>query len=436
MKPTAMLFRNLLAMDVEESIRAYGIDGVVLLGGCDKTTPGQIMGAASVDLPSIVVSSGPMLNGKFKGQDIGSGTDVWKFSEAVRAGAQDPLLRALVSPSRTPVEPGEVSGAARFAHQLIASRASGAAITEAPPTPIWAARLAFAASVEAGDLDAAERKLPAASQPDPDLIDLLGQDAETGVLFEMAFYDPAFLPALQRYHAGRAWHFAAQLGPAGQALQPVLEAAWGGPLPAAITEAALPAAELPAWAAVFLSTSPTPGDLRARFADRPGDRWASRAAAATGDSPSDVVDGELRAAAALEPSFSATLQSGAEGSLARDLQFGLLLSDALLRGRMAQMLATGNAPQALRLARRSADPNPGSLGGAANSAATRVSHRNDRAFLLRLAGCLWSAGQPGQALDFAHPLAQEHPALQPVVHYLGQLDAAASIGLHGKANQL
>ncbi|GGB01757.1 IlvD/Edd family dehydratase [Allosediminivita pacifica] len=86
MKPTAMLFRNLLAMDVEESIRAYGMDGVVLLGGCDKTTPGQLMGAASVDLPSIVVSSGPMLNGKWKGKDIGSGTDVWKFSESVRAG--------------------------------------------------------------------------------------------------------------------------------------------------------------------------------------------------------------------------------------------------------------------------------------------------------------------------------------------------------------
>tara|TARA_B100001059_G_scaffold125920_1_gene125917 strand:- start:129 stop:1838 length:1710 start_codon:yes stop_codon:yes gene_type:complete len=86
MKPTAMLFRNLLAMDVEESIRAYGVDGVVLLGGCDKTTPGQLMGAASVDLPTIVVSSGPMLNGKWQGKDIGSGTDVWKFSEAVRAG--------------------------------------------------------------------------------------------------------------------------------------------------------------------------------------------------------------------------------------------------------------------------------------------------------------------------------------------------------------
>ena len=86
MKPTAMLFRNLLSMDVEESIRAYGIDGVVLLGGCDKTTPGQLMGAASVDLPTIVVSSGPMLNGKYKGKDIGSGTDVWRFSEEVRAG--------------------------------------------------------------------------------------------------------------------------------------------------------------------------------------------------------------------------------------------------------------------------------------------------------------------------------------------------------------
>ena len=86
MRPTAMLFRNLLAMEVEESIRANPLDGVVLLGGCDKTTPGQLMGAASVDLPAIVLSSGPQLNGKFRGKDIGSGTDVWRFSEEVRAG--------------------------------------------------------------------------------------------------------------------------------------------------------------------------------------------------------------------------------------------------------------------------------------------------------------------------------------------------------------
>jgi dihydroxy-acid dehydratase len=86
MRPTTMLFRNLVSMDVEESIRANPIDGVVLLAGCDKTTPALLMGAASCDLPALMVSGGPMLNGKFRGQDIGSGTDVWKFSEDVRRG--------------------------------------------------------------------------------------------------------------------------------------------------------------------------------------------------------------------------------------------------------------------------------------------------------------------------------------------------------------
>jgi len=85
-RPTAMLFRNLASMTVEESIRANPMDGVVLLCGCDKTTPSLLMGAASVDLPTIVVSGGPMLNGKYHGKDIGSGTDVWKFSEDVKAG--------------------------------------------------------------------------------------------------------------------------------------------------------------------------------------------------------------------------------------------------------------------------------------------------------------------------------------------------------------
>src|SRR4030081_3077953 len=86
LRPTAMLYRNLASMDVEESIRGNPIDGVFLLTGCDKTTPALLMGAASCDLPSIVVSGGPMLNGRFKGQTIGSGTSVWQFSEAVRAG--------------------------------------------------------------------------------------------------------------------------------------------------------------------------------------------------------------------------------------------------------------------------------------------------------------------------------------------------------------
>lgn len=122
MRPTAMLFRNLLAMEVEESIRGNPIDGVVLLGGCDKTTPGQIMGAASVDLPTLVISSGPMLNGKYRGRDIGSGTDVWKFSEAVRAGemTQDEFMSAESGMSRS-----------RGTCNTMGSASSFAAVTEA-----------------------------------------------------------------------------------------------------------------------------------------------------------------------------------------------------------------------------------------------------------------------------------------------------------------
>ncbi|GAB3160693.1 IlvD/Edd family dehydratase [Microbispora hainanensis] len=86
MRPTTMLYRNLLAMEAEELIRANPLDGVVLLSGCDKTTPGLLMGAASVDLPTLMVTGGPMLNGKFRGRDIGSGTDVWRFTEEMRAG--------------------------------------------------------------------------------------------------------------------------------------------------------------------------------------------------------------------------------------------------------------------------------------------------------------------------------------------------------------
>jgi dihydroxy-acid dehydratase len=84
-KPTAMLYRNLASMDVEESIRANPIDGVVLMCGCDKTTPSLVMGACSVDIPTLVVSGGPMLTGKFRGCDI-STSDVWRFNDAVRSG--------------------------------------------------------------------------------------------------------------------------------------------------------------------------------------------------------------------------------------------------------------------------------------------------------------------------------------------------------------
>ena len=86
MKPTTMLYRNLMAMDVEESIRSYPLDGVVLLTGCDKTNPASIMGAASADIPTIVVTGGPMLNGRWRGREIGSCSDCWHYYEELRAG--------------------------------------------------------------------------------------------------------------------------------------------------------------------------------------------------------------------------------------------------------------------------------------------------------------------------------------------------------------
>jgi len=95
-RPTAMLWRNMAAMATEEMLRANPIDGVVLLGGCDKTIPTLLMAAASVDLPAVVLPGGPMLSGTFRGLPLGCGTDVWKLSEEVRAGtlSQQDFLRS------------------------------------------------------------------------------------------------------------------------------------------------------------------------------------------------------------------------------------------------------------------------------------------------------------------------------------------------------
>ncbi|MDF3606266.1 L-arabinonate dehydratase [Paracoccus sp. DMF-8] len=102
-RPTAMMYRNIAAMAVEEQMRGQPIDGAVLMVGCDKTTPSLLMGAASTDIPSIVVTGGPMLNGYFRGERVGSGTHLWKFSEAVKAGemTQEDFLEAEQSMSRS-----------------------------------------------------------------------------------------------------------------------------------------------------------------------------------------------------------------------------------------------------------------------------------------------------------------------------------------------
>lgn len=104
LRPTAMMYRNLAAMDVEEALRANPLDGVVLLVGCDKTTPALLMGAASVDIPAIAVSGGPMLNGWFRGERVGSGTALWQMSEAIKAGTMstEDFLEAEQAMSRSP----------------------------------------------------------------------------------------------------------------------------------------------------------------------------------------------------------------------------------------------------------------------------------------------------------------------------------------------
>lgn len=104
LRPTAMMYRNLCAMDVEEALRANPLDGVVLLAGCDKTTPALLMGAASVDIPAILVSGGPMLNGWFRGERVGSGTALWRMSEDIKAGkmGRADFLEAEQSMSRSP----------------------------------------------------------------------------------------------------------------------------------------------------------------------------------------------------------------------------------------------------------------------------------------------------------------------------------------------
>src|SRR4030081_1470045 len=86
MKPTTMLFRNLMAMDVEESIRSYPLDSVVLIGGCDKTVPGQLIGAASADVPAIMITGGPAQPAYFRGRELGGGTDLWHYADELRAG--------------------------------------------------------------------------------------------------------------------------------------------------------------------------------------------------------------------------------------------------------------------------------------------------------------------------------------------------------------
>src|SRR3954452_2391832 len=160
LRPTAMLFRNLAAMAIEEMLRANPVDGVVLLGGCDKTIPSLLMAAASVDIPAVVVPGGPMLTGTFRGTPLGCGTDVWRLSEEVRAGtlSQDDFMKSESSMIRSRGHCNTMGTASTMA---LVAEALGATIPGTAGTPAPDSRL-LEGSHEAGrlavEMVAAERR--------------------------------------------------------------------------------------------------------------------------------------------------------------------------------------------------------------------------------------------------------------------------------------
>ncbi|MEU5870897.1 IlvD/Edd family dehydratase [Glycomyces sp. NPDC047369] len=159
-KPTAMLWRNMTAMNAEEMLRANPVDGVVLLGGCDKTIPALLMAAASVDLPAVVVPGGPMLTGHFRGEALGCGTDVWRLSEEVRAGtlSQSDFLK---SESATIRSKGHCNTMGTASTMALVAEALGMTVPGLAGTPAPDARLleaAHGAGRLAVDLIAADRR--------------------------------------------------------------------------------------------------------------------------------------------------------------------------------------------------------------------------------------------------------------------------------------
>ncbi|MFI6284861.1 dihydroxy-acid dehydratase [Streptomyces sp. NPDC051018] len=179
-KPTAMLFRNLMAMDVEESIRMYPMDAVVLLGGCDKTLPAQLMGAASVDIPTIVVTAGPTTPRIHAGRQLGGGTDAWKLAERVRSGVADGAEVADLEASimSTPGHCNEMGSASTIS---AASEALGLALAGSSTIPAMDGRR-LAAAAEAG-----RRAVRLARDGSPLPSEILSRDAlENAVTLLMA----------------------------------------------------------------------------------------------------------------------------------------------------------------------------------------------------------------------------------------------------------
>lgn len=278
----------------------------------------------------------------------------------------------------------------------------------------------------------------------PGMLDPRGSDEATGVVFTGEIWDVVPVQAAARRELAAAWILASRIGGAGALIAAAVQSAWSGPLPDLLRKAARPSSvPLPPWTALFLSATADPSDWSASWGapDSPfGDRWADVFQPTSGDETAmATVDGLLRQGEdrrllLLDAIIAEAPDEGA--AFVRDLELARRLTDRALRTHMSKLVQAGHAAPAKRLGDRSMDPNPGAKGGAANSRETRVSYRNDRAFLVALARCLHQAGQAGAALDYLHPLAKEDARLRGAAYYLAQVDAAGSIGLAGKASQL
>lgn len=385
--------------------------------------------------------------------------------DQVRPGAYDLIAAALAATARAgDVEPTEraaflsaaVEGlqAGREGADLQLGKALGAlahrradvgdparaAVPDELPEA-YRARLRFASKTAAGDAASSERGFFAA----PDFVDPRGGDG-SGVSFDADVRDSVPIRATAREELRRAWRLASGLEGPGEHIRVAVRAAWGGDLPTFAEGEALSAgpAPLPPWTALFLSPVADAADWAAYWGEPSAVSFATRWDAVFGAPTEDadamaVVDDLLRRGEGKRALLRAALVDGAPDagtSLIDDLDLSRRLADRVLRTRMVDLVEAGNAAPAKRLADRSLDPNPGAKGGAEDSRETRVSYRNDRAFLVALARCLHRAGQTGAALAYIHPLAKRDARLLGVELYLGRLDAAGSIGVAGKASQL
>jgi len=351
-------------------------------------------------------------------------------SDRLRSGAWEPILAAISLASLPDVAPADRDAAVDRARAADASTPEAVALLA-----LLDARLAGEAGVPADLPGTLQEQLnhPDPASPGPHVIDSLGEDVDAGLTFSAKWWDPAVQRARLQHHLAAVATYAAKAGAAD--LVAVAVDAAPQPLPTEGTPPSTLRPELALFAAPWVDVA----HLRAAWGLDGGRSLLARVAAQEpearvddGWAPTDA-DRLLRFEAAFETRVGDALKTLAVGDgagLIRDLQLARKAADLLLRDRVRDVAS--EAPVvALRIAERSLDVG----GGSASKDGSRLSHRNDAGFLVRLAQVHALGGRPGVARDYVHPLVARFPGLAASSHQLGQLDAASSIGVQGKTSQ-